>query len=80
MRIPTVDSVIDGEPASDDSSSFTAEQWINVDVHLSYGIISAVCVMVKNSYLQRLILQILIIHLRGKGKINIGNRLYKNPT
>lgn len=64
---PTMDGVIDGEPAWDDRGSLSAQQRVDVNVNLPYGIVSTVSVMVQHSDLQRLILQVLIINLeRGR--------------
>lgn len=64
--IPTMDGVIDGEPARDDGGSLIAQQRVDVNVNLPYGIISAVRVVVQHSDLQWLILQVLIIYLKTR--------------
>lgn len=61
-----MDSIIDGEPARDDRGSLAAQQRVDVDVDLPYGVISTVSVMVQNRDLQGLILQVLILDLEGK--------------
>lgn len=43
----TMDGVVDGKPAGDDGGSFTAEQRVDVDVHLPYGIVRTVRVMIQ---------------------------------
>lgn len=44
----TMDSVIDGKPARNNRGSLTAQQWVDVNVDLPYGIIGTVCVMIQN--------------------------------
>lgn len=43
-----MDSVIDGKPARNNRGSLTAQQWVDVNVDLPYGIIGTVCVMIQN--------------------------------
>lgn len=62
-----MDRVIDGKPAGDDRGRLTAQQRVNVNINLPYGVVSAVRVMVQNCDLQWLVLQVLIIHLPRVG-------------
>lgn len=44
----TVNGVVDGKPAGDDGGGFTAEQRVDVDVHLPDGVVRTVRVMIQN--------------------------------
>lgn len=63
-----MNGIIDGKPAWDDRGSLAAQEWVNVYVNFSYGIISTVGVMVQHCDLQWLILQVLIINLTARNK------------
>jgi len=41
--------VIDRKPAGDDRGTLLNQQWVEVDVHFSYGIMGTVGVMVQHS-------------------------------
>lgn len=65
----TVDGVVDGEPAGDDRGSLAAQERVDVDVNLPYGVIGTVGVMVQHRDLQRLILQVLVVDLTTRNGV-----------
>lgn len=65
-----MDGIIDGEPARDDRGSLTAQERVDVDVNLPYGVIGTVGVMVQHCDLQRFILQVLVINLTARNALN----------
>ena len=56
--------VVDGEPARDDSGSFAAQQRVDVNVNLPYGIVGTVRVVVQHRDLQGLVLQVFVVNLK----------------
>lgn len=62
----TMDGIVDGEPAGDDRGSLAAQERVDVDVNLPYGVIGTVGVVVQHCNLQRLILQVLVINLAAR--------------
>lgn len=43
-----MNGVVDGKPAGDDGGGFTAEQRVDVDVHLPYSIVRTVRVVIQD--------------------------------
>lgn len=68
LHFPTVDGIVDGKPARNDGGSLAAQKRVYVDVNFPDGIVSTVGVVVQHCDLQRLILQVLVIHLTAKKK------------
>ena len=56
--------VVDGETARDDSGSFAAQQRVDVNVNLPYGIVGTVRVVVQHRDLQGLVLQVFVVNLK----------------
>lgn len=61
-----MDGIVDGEPAGDDRGGLAAQERVDVDVNLPYGVVGTVGVVVQHRDLQRLILQVLVINLTAR--------------